>query len=93
MNRIMIVKKIESDYLKELISQDVWEILLLDNQLRCTCDEVMREKEIFQAEGHYHHCMLWQVARAVEISIRIMHGDKFVFDESGKSGRFLSVGL
>jgi hypothetical protein len=88
----MSIKKIESDYLKELISQDIWEILLLDTQLRCTCDEVIREKEFHQAQGHYHHCMLWQVARAVEISLRIMRGDKFEFDEGKKFGRFLPVG-
>jgi hypothetical protein len=84
-----LLAKIESEYLKESISQDIWEILLLDPKLRCTCDDVIRETEIHQAQGHYHHCMLWQVARAIEISLRIMHGDKFVFDESKKSGRFV----
>ena len=85
-----LADKIEKDYLKELISQDIWEILLLDPQLRCTCDEVIREEEFHQAQGHYHHCMLWQVARATEITFRIMSGDKFVFDESKKSDRFIS---
>ena len=86
-----IGRKIEKEYLKESIKQDIWEILLLDPDLRCTCDEVIREKEIYQAQGHYHHCMLWQVARAVEVSFRILQDrDSFVFDESGKSGRFVS---
>lgn len=83
-----IEDKIQKEYLKESIQQDIWEILLLEPDLRCTCDEVIREKEIHRAKGHYHHCMLWQVARAVEISFRIMvDRDPFVFDESGKSGR------
>jgi hypothetical protein len=83
-----LAAKKEEEYLRESISQDIWEILLLDPNLRCTCDEVIREEEIHQAKGHYHHCMLWQVAHAVEISLRILHGDKFVFDESRKSGKF-----
>lgn len=83
-----VMKKIEKDYLRELVAQDVWEILLLDSDLRCTCDEVIREQEFHQAQGHYHHCMLWQVARAVEVTMRIWRGDTFVFDDSGKSGRF-----
>lgn len=86
---LALVYKIEKEHLKESIQQDIWEILLLEPDLRCTCDEVIRETEIYQAQGHYHHCMLWQVARAVEISFRIMvNRDPFVFDESGKSGRF-----
>jgi hypothetical protein len=86
----MIAKKIEKEYLKESISQDIWKILLLDTDLRCTCDEVIREPEFHQAQGHYHHCMLWQVAKAVEVSFRILQDrDSFVFDESGKSGRFV----
>ncbi len=84
-----IAEKIEKEYLQASIEQDIWEILLLDPDLRCTCDEVIRETDIYQAKGHYHHCMLWQVARAVEISFRIMvKRDGFVFDESGKSGKF-----
>lgn len=81
-------EKIGEEYLRSLIEQDIWEILLLDPQLRCTCDEVLREEEIHQAKGHYHTCMLYQVAHSVEISIRIMKGDTFVFDESGKFGKF-----
>ena len=69
-------------------AQEIYNILLLDTQLRCTCDEVIREEFIFEARGHYHHCMLWQVARAVDISLRIMQGDSFVFDKSRKYGRF-----
>ena len=84
-----IMKKIENEYHKELVAQDIWEILLLDPNLRCTCDEVIREKEVHQAQGHYHHCMLWQVAHAVEICLRLMRGDGFVFDESRKFGKFV----
>ena len=81
-------RKIEREYLKESIQQDIWEILLLDSNLRCTCDDAERDTEIFQAKGHYHHCMLWQVARAIEISFRIMvDRDEFVFDKSKKFGR------
>jgi hypothetical protein len=68
--------------------QEIWEILLLYPDLRCTCDEVIREDTIFQAKGHYHHCMLWIVAHAIKVSLRVSNGDKFVFDESRKFGRF-----
>ena len=68
--------------------QEAYEIMCLYPQLRCTCDEGIREQSINQAKGHYHHCMLWIVAHAIEVSLRLGQGDKFVFDESGKSGRF-----
>lgn len=83
------MKKIEKEYLKELVAQDIWEILLLDSNLRCTCDEVVREKEFHQAQGHYHHCMLWQVSQAVEVCLKLTGGYSFVYAESGKSGRFV----
>ncbi len=88
-----IGKKIEKEYLQASIEQDIWDILLLDPDLRCTCDEVIRETDIYQAKGHYHHCMLYQVAHTVEICFRIwVKRDGFVFDESGKSGRFETDG-
>jgi hypothetical protein len=68
--------------------QEIWEILLLYPGLRCTCDEAIKEKEIFQVYGHYHHCMLWLVAHAIEVSLRISQGNKFVWDESKKFGSF-----
>lgn len=51
-------------------AQEIWEVLLKDNWLRCTCAEELREDKILQAKGHYHHCMLWQVAQAVEVSLK-----------------------
>ena len=85
-------RKIEKEYLKESISQDIWNIIVLHPDLRCTCDEAGKETEIHQARGHYHHCMLWQVARAVDVCFRILQDrDSFVFDESGKSGRFVGL--
>ena len=53
----------------ERIEQKIYTLLLEDDHLRCTCDELIREDSYFQAKGHYHHCMLWQVARAIEISL------------------------
>ena len=64
-------------------AQEIYTILLKDDYLRCTCDEVVREESFVQAQGHYHHCMLWQVTRAIEISLRICDGQKLV------NGRFV----
>jgi hypothetical protein len=51
-------------------NQAIYEICLKDDRLRCTCDEIIREESWFQAQGHYHQCMLYQVARAIELSQR-----------------------
>ncbi len=51
-------------------AQAVWDRLLKDNYLCCTCDDYMREEKFVHALGHYHHCMLYQVARAVELSLK-----------------------
>lgn len=59
-------------------AQAIWEICLKDSQLRCTCDEVIREEEFHQARGHYHHCMLWQVTRAIELSLMYRDGYRLV---------------
>lgn len=53
----------------EKIEQRIYTQLLKDDRLRCTCDELVREVGYFQAKGHYHHCMLWQVATAIEVSL------------------------
>jgi len=58
--------------------QAIWEILLKDDRLRCTCDESYREDNYFQATGHYHHCMLYQVARAIELSLKYRDGYRLV---------------
>jgi uncharacterized protein YycO len=59
-------------------AQAIYEILLKDDWLRCTCDESYREDSYHQAQGHYHHCMLWQVARAIEISLKYRDGFRLV---------------
>ena len=51
-------------------AQVIYNLMLKDNNLRCTCDDVLRDEEYFQASGHYHHCMLYQVTRAIELSWR-----------------------
>ncbi len=58
--------------------QAIYEILLKDDRLRCTCDEVVREEKYVQAEGHYHHCMLYQVTQAIRVTLRFVQqsGDK-----------------
>ena len=53
-------------------NQTIYEICLKDDRLRCTCDEVVREESFFQAQGHYHHCMLYQVTRAIELSLKFL---------------------
>ena len=45
-------------------AQIIYEMMLLDDRFQCTCGEIIREDEFFQASGHYHQCMLWQVTRA-----------------------------
>jgi hypothetical protein len=59
-------------------AQAIYEILLKDDRLRCTCDESFREDSIFQANGHYHHCMLYQVARAIKLSLMYHDGYRVV---------------
>ena len=59
-------------------AQAIYEILLKDDNLRCTCDDVVREETYFQAGGHYHHCMLYQVSRAIEISLIYCDGYRLV---------------
>jgi hypothetical protein len=59
-------------------AQAIWEIVLRDDRLRCTCDEVVREERHYQALGHYHHCMLYQVARAIELSLMFRDGFRLV---------------
>lgn len=58
--------------------QAIYEILLEDDRLRCTCDESYREDTYFQAGGHYHYCMLYQVARAIELSLKYRDGYRVV---------------
>jgi hypothetical protein len=65
--------------------QAIYEILLKDDRLRCTCDEVVREQSYFQAQGHYHHCMLWQVARSIELSLMYCDGYRLVDGKMVKS--------
>ena len=59
-------------------AQEIYEICLKDDRLDCTCDEVVREDTHFQALGHYHHCKLYQVARAIELSLMYCDGYRLV---------------
>jgi hypothetical protein len=61
--------------------QAIYELLIKDNYLRCTCDEFVRETSFFQAEGHYHHCMLYQVTQAIRISLKYYGKDTKEFLE------------
>ncbi len=63
-------------------AQIIYEIMLKDDRFQCTCDESYREDKYFQAAGHYHHCMLYQVTRAIEVTQRILNGQTI------KDGRF-----
>ena len=58
--------------------QSIYELMLLYPDFRCTCDEVIRETEIHQAKGHYHSCMLWLVAHAIERSFMYSDGYRLV---------------
>lgn len=49
------------------IEQAAYTQALKDNRVDCTCDEATKETDIVQARGHYQHCMLYQIARAIEI--------------------------
>ena len=62
-------------------AQEIYEILLKDDRFRCTCDEVVREESFFQVLGHYHHCMLYQVSRAIELSLMYRDGYRLVNGE------------
>jgi hypothetical protein len=59
-------------------AQAIYEIMLKDDRLRCTCDESYREDNYFQATGHYHHCMLYQVTRAIEASLKYRDGYRVI---------------
>ena len=60
---------------KENIEQRIYERLLKDDNLTCTCDEIIREDTFFQAKGHYHTCMLYQVTRSIEITLKAMESE------------------
>lgn len=67
--------KIDEHWLKKVIEsgnmeQAIYETMLLDERFTCTCDESYREEKISQAKGHYHHCMLYQVSRAIELTLK-----------------------
>lgn len=64
------------------LQQEIWTKRLLDEQLRCTCDEVIREKKWFQAMGHYHHCMLYQVGKAIQRTIDILDDKNLIKKET-----------
>jgi hypothetical protein len=51
-------------------AQAIYNQMLKDDRVRCTCDDVLRDESFFQANGHYHQCMLYQVTRAIELSWR-----------------------
>lgn len=58
--------------LKISVEQKVWDKLLKDDKFKCTCDEGYREDKFDQAKGHYHHCMMYQVSRAIQLTIKEM---------------------
>ena len=62
-------------------SQILYEMMLLDDRFRCTCDDVVREESFFQAGGHYHHCMLYQVHRAIQLSYRYFQNDPTLLNQ------------
>jgi hypothetical protein len=68
--------KIDEHWVKEVlesgnIEQAIYKTILLDERFTCTCDESYREDKISQAKGHYHHCMLYQVSRAIELTLKL----------------------
>jgi len=56
-------------------AQVIYNLMLKDDRLRCTCDDSLRDESYYQASGHYHHCMLYQVTRAIELSYRYFQKD------------------
>ena len=58
------------------IEQKIYTQLLKDEKLVCTCDDMIREQSIFQARGLYHSCMLYQVTRAIFMTILKMETKK-----------------
>jgi hypothetical protein len=67
-------------------AQMIYNLMLKDDRLRCTCDDSLRDESYYQASGHYHHCMLYQVTRAIELSWRYFVKDPtlMVQIDSGK---------
>jgi DNA-binding transcriptional ArsR family regulator len=77
--KILWRKKVMSEKNRNLnLCQEIFEICLKDNYLRCTCDEVVRESSFYHAEGHYHHCMLYQVTRAIKLSIQTYEKNRVI---------------
>lgn len=58
--------------------QAIYDLMLLYPDFKCTCDDSIRETKIHQAKGHYHHCMLWLVAHAIERSFMYSDGYRLV---------------
>ncbi len=61
------------------ITQKIYERIIKDEKVKCTCDELILEKEYIQAQGHYHTCELYQITRAIRIAYeegyKIGHND------------------
>lgn len=50
--------------------EDIYRRMLKDDKVRCTCDEAFNETDIKQASGHYHSCMLYQIIRAIRLTLK-----------------------
>ena len=66
----------------EKLNQIIYEMMLLDDRFRCTCDDSAREDSFFQASGHYHHCMLYQVTRAIHLTYRYLKDDPTLLSQA-----------
>lgn len=62
-------------------AQAIYTLMLKDDRLRCTCDDIVRETSFYQAAGHYHQCMLYQATRAIELSYRYFQNDPTLMNQ------------
>lgn len=66
-----VIQKLQ-DLNTEIKRQLVYEKILLDDRIVCDCDECRGgQEQLFRhASTHYHHCVLYRICRAIELSFK-----------------------
>lgn len=50
--------------------QRVWNFIIKDDRVKCTCFVCRMEDSFYQAGGHYRNCMLYQITRAIRLTLK-----------------------
>jgi hypothetical protein len=52
------------------LRQEIYKKLLSDERLKCNCDKSITEEYFKSASCHYHQCALYQVTRAIKLTLK-----------------------